>query len=125
MRLTDKRKALLNLLSVSDVPLTARDLYEQTQPHPDLSTVYRALEVLEKEHYIHSVLLFSGERYYYHGRKHGHFLVCHSCHEIIPFEHCHASAMEQEMEQKYGYHIDQHILTFEGECGRCRAAGSV
>ena len=52
MKLTKKRQQILNLIQSSDTPINAKFL--KSKVDFDLSTVYRALEFLEKNNYIFS-----------------------------------------------------------------------
>lgn len=121
LRMTPVRRDLLHTLEGAERPLTAQELH-QLHPGYDLSTVYRALEYLAAADSIDTESFFGEERYYFIGKGHGHFLLCSSCHAIIPFQDCTAGEIQQRLEQKYGYHIMQHILTFQGICPHCRDA---
>ena len=50
MKLTKKRQQILNLIQSSDTPINAKFL--KSKVDFDLSTVYRALEFLEKNIYM-------------------------------------------------------------------------
>ena len=62
MKLTKKRQQILNLIQSSDTPINAKFL--KSKVDFDLSTVYRALEFLEKNNYIFS-FDFENEKYYF------------------------------------------------------------
>ncbi len=118
-KLTPVRQAVLDTLEAATLPVTASILHHQLDQY-DLSTIYRALEFLESLGLIESLSFFGGERFYYAGRGHGHFLLCQSCHEIIPFDDCAAMDIQERLAERYGYAINQHSLTFQGLCPHCQ-----
>ena len=62
-RLTELRKKILQVINASGRPLSAKNIFEKIPSRPNLSTVYRALDFLEKEKYVHSVS-FSRIKFY-------------------------------------------------------------
>lgn len=90
-RLTEKRKKLLTLLVVSEVPMSAYELadaYSQSEgePMPAMS-VYRILEFLESEQLVHK--LSSTNKYIAcshiacdHAHEVSQFLICGTCERV-------------------------------------------
>jgi len=78
MKLTKKRQQILNLIQSSDTPINAKFL--KSKVDFDLSTVYRALEFLEKNNYIFS-FDFENEKYYFK-EENANFFICDSCKHI-------------------------------------------
>ena len=72
MKLTKKRQQILNLVQSSDTPINAKFL--KSKVDFDLSTVYRALEFLEKNNYIFS-FDFENEKYYFK-EENANFFIC-------------------------------------------------
>ena len=83
MKLTKKRQQILNLIQSSDTPINAKFL--KSKVDFDLSTVYRALEFLEKNNYIFS-FDFENEKYYFKEENANFFIEIESkCFKINLF----------------------------------------
>jgi len=120
-RLTERRKEILQVINESGKPLNAKDIFEKISSQPNLSTVYRALDFLEKEKYINSVS-FSRIKFYYKGLEEegGHFLFCGKCHEILEFNDCVVHDLKDKIQEQFNYTITGHVLCFEGVCSDCQ-----
>ena len=118
--LTELRKDILKIIKNADKPLNARKILDSMNSRPNLSTVYRALDYMEKHGFIQSIAFFEGTRFYYSMNKHAHFLLCKECHEIQEFEHCTAHKILGTLEKEYNYRITDHVLFFRGICMDCR-----
>ena len=122
MKLTALRQSVLDLLRLSETPQSAQALHKSLDEKITLSSLYRALDFLERHELIQSLSLFDNTRYYTIAQAHSHYLICENCHEIIPFTHCGAEQLEETLEKETGYSIHKHVLTFLGLCPECRAA---
>ena len=122
-RLTELRQEILGTVQQADRPINARMILRRMPSNPDVSTVYRALDYLEKEDLVHSVS-FSRTTFYYaeSDRGCGHFLYCGNCHEILQFEECFADDLQQALQERFQYRISKHVLSFEGVCSDCQAS---
>ena len=61
-RLTELRKEISEIVNGAEKPLSVKAIQERAGAEPNLSTVYRALDYLEKKRYVQSVTLFDGTR---------------------------------------------------------------
>ena len=120
-RLTQNREKILSIIHESEIPLNVMRIHKRLLESPNLSTVYRSLDYLERYEYIKS-FSFGSARFFYAPDKneHGHFLVCRECQEIIPFYECGIENLQDSLEQKYQYNITNHIIYFEGICPDCQ-----
>jgi len=119
-RLTDLRKEILNVINKAKKPLNAKIIKKRLISQPDFSTIYRALDFLERQKFVYSVS-FTGVKYYFTSKKgNGHFLVCKKCREILEFKDCVAESLQERIQQKYNYKISEHVLYFEGLCSKCQ-----
>ncbi len=119
-RLTRLRKAVLKTINDAEKPLSAKILKKRIRAKSDLSTVYRAVDFLEKNKFISSVS-FSGVKFYFTSTKgNGHFLICQECHEILEFGGCVAENIRKKIQKKYDYRIADHVLYFTGICPECQ-----
>ena len=129
VRLTEKRKRILEILLVSGVPLSAYEIADAYSKAFDESipamTVYRILDFLETEHLLHK--LSSTNKYVScshisNGCKHDipQFLICGKCQSTkeisIP------KGVIDELEKiviKAGYTLTQSQLELKGLCSNC------
>ena len=119
-RLTKLRKEMLDLVISSDTPQNVKMVISKMKKKPDLSTVYRGLEYLEKKKYINSVS-FSDTRYYYSAAKKykGHFIVCTSCSYIAEFKECRMKPVEKKIKEDFNFNVTDHVVYFKGVCSQC------
>jgi Fur family ferric uptake transcriptional regulator len=119
-RLTDVRREILKVIESAEKPLNVKIIEHRLTSHPNLSTIYRALDFLEAEKLIRSVS-FSGVKFYFTSKRgNGHFLVCKECHEILEFRECVVKNLQKKIQEKYDYEITDHILYFQGLCLECQ-----
>lgn len=118
--LTDLRKDIYNVIEVAEKPLSVKNILDVLEAPPNMSTVYRALDFMEKQGLIQSIAFFDGTRFYFSARKHTHFILCNECHEIREFEHCTAAMMQEAVAESFHYTITDHVLYFKGVCEDCR-----
>src|SRR3989339_746680 len=118
--LTNLRKEIFSIIDHSDIPVNVKTITDQIESNPNLSTVYRALDYMEKKGLIQSIALFDGVRFYCSGEKHTHFIICRECHEIKGFDHCNADAILKSIENELNYKVTDHVFYFTGFCGDCK-----
>ena len=85
----------------------------------DLSTVYRALEFLEKNNYIFS-FDFENEKYYFK-EENANFFICDSCKHIETVPEFSNKETEKEKSElkKRGFSLLSHLSIFKGKCNDC------
>ena len=120
-RWTSLRKEILRVIDESEKPLNAKAVMNRIPFNPNFSTVYRALDFLEREKCVQSVS-FSRVKFYYTetDRRGGHFLFCGRCHEIRGFDDCVATDLIGKIQERFNYAITHHVLCFEGFCSNCQ-----
>lgn len=121
--ITKWRKEVFDIINSSDKPLRAEDIYKQNGLKPNLSTVYRALNYLEKKDYISSVSFEGNVRYYFAKNKHYHFLICKNCGKIEVFTECMANEIKKQIEERFNFEITDHVFYFKGLCNECKKGG--
>ena len=120
MRFTENREDVLRLLKKAKTPLSVEGIKKKLEKDLDTSTVYRALNFLEKNHFIDSTSFGKNFRFFYCRNNFKHFLFCENCHKIEVFDDCFAGEIEKKINEKYGFEIDSHILYFRGICNTCQ-----
>lgn len=129
LKSTKTRLSILTILSQSEQPLDAEQILSalKAQNIPaSLSTVYRALEVLDQKELITAMTLSGAHRtlYAFNRRIHRHYLVCLGCKKMLPVEGCPLSGYEKQLEQQTGFLIAAHQLDLYGYCPACRQKNS-
>lgn len=124
---TRQRKAILNILSSSQQPMAAEDVYlelKQNQIDVNLSTVYRSLEIMSGKDVVRKVSVAGDNRMLYelNERSHQHYLVCVNCKKIQPVGHCPLEAYEKSVARETNYAIMGHRLDIYGLCPECQTA---
>ncbi len=115
MKLTEKRKEILGIIYSSKVPLNAKNLKHKV--NFDLSTIYRALDFLEKNKYIYS-LDFENEKYYFKDEN-AHFFICSSCRHMEFLPGFSSIETEARLLRKKGFSLISHLSIFKGKCNDC------
>ena len=111
MKLTKKRQQILNLIQSSDTPINAKFL--KSKVDFDLSTVYRALEFLEKNNYIFS-FDFENEKYYFKEEN----ANCKHIETMPEFSNEETEKEKSEL-KKRGFSLLSHLSIFKGKCNDC------
>lgn len=118
------RLSILMILTQSDQPLDAEQIYSTLKAQgisANLSTVYRALEVLSQKELITSLHFSSScKTLYTNCQTHQHYLVCLDCKKMIAVAGCPLAKYEEHLEQQTGYRISAHRLDLYGYCPDCR-----
>lgn len=125
LRLTPTRKRILEMVLAADGPVKAYDLLDQLkaeQPKAAPPTVYRALEFLLDNHFIHRLETLNAFVSCFHpeDQHQGQFLICEQC-EAVTEVHDHSiedrlrdAALAREFEPR------RQVLEIYGTCRVCR-----
>jgi Fe2+ or Zn2+ uptake regulation protein len=125
-RYTTQRRALVDLLSEVDQPLTIPQLLDR-RPGLAQCSAYRNLAVLERAGVVHRIVT-SDEFARYELTEdlthHHHHLICSSCGDVTDFEV--SATVEQELEsalakvaKRTGFQVRTHRLDLVGTCPTC------
>jgi Fur family zinc uptake transcriptional regulator len=124
VRLTNQRKTVLRLLSVSDKPLSAYELLDRMRSvvkNPTPPVVYRALEFLLQQGLIHKLETQHSYISCVHP-EHPHssqFLICDNCGQVIEIEDASMSRNLQAISQSMGFHAKRPVVELLGTCKQC------
>lgn len=122
MRNTVQRQIVLDSLIKLNSHSNVDELYTEIKKyHPSISktTVYRNLRQLAKTGVIREVALADGlERYDEHPFRHYHFR-CRSCGKIFDLDTEYIEGIDDIIQKKYGFQVDEHELVFRGFCDKC------
>jgi len=121
-RNTLQRQIILDALIKLKTHPTVEDVYAEIQSeYPAISktTVYRNLRLLTKNGVIREVSLPDGlERYDARADPHYHF-KCRNCGRIFDVDMGYLAGINETIEKKYNFQVDEHDVVFRGICVKC------
>ena len=123
-RLTAARRVILDTLTTSGGHLTADGLLElvqQRDPGVGRMTVYRTLDLLSELGAIRPIYQGTGAAHYILLHQgHHHHLICSGCQQIVEFDECVGTAIEEVIQQRFNFELEGHLLEFYGRCPACQ-----
>lgn len=127
LRLTQPRRVILDYIHDKGDHLTAEEIITYVHgksPRVNKSTIYRTLELLEKNECV--VKSESMDRTIYHHAEdgHHHHLVCSNCGKTINCEEDIFAPVERLLQEKHGFQIDFKHVVMSGLCKECRSKRS-
>ncbi|MFO7881264.1 MAG: transcriptional repressor [Kosmotogaceae bacterium] len=121
---TPLRKKIHKMIEVSETPINADTIHNKMDNKPDLSSIYRALNYLERKGMVKSLTFNTKINYYYTPKKHPHhFLYCKTCGKTESFDVCFAKEVQKKIEDTHKFHITDHVFYFIGICEECMKRG--
>lgn len=119
--MTQLREEVLDYIRTVEKPVNAKIIARKIHSDPNLSSIYRALDYLESQNFIHGIS-FSRTKYYYPKNASGcvHFIHCLQCHEVMPVSDCFLNHDKLD-ESQTPFEITSHLLLLEGYCPECKA----
>jgi Fur family ferric uptake transcriptional regulator len=130
-KLTPQRRAVLDVLLENEGKhLSTEEIYDLVKgdcPEIGLATVYRTLQLLEKMGVACRMNFDDGCNRYELVHKdedhQHHHLVCMNCGSVQEVEGDLLEALEDKIEDKYNFKIENHSVKFFGYCENCRSNG--
>ena len=125
MRLTTRRREVLELILVAEGPVTAYQLLEQLQATRKGAVppmVYRALEfLLENEliHKVESLSAFVACKMADHHHDAAQFLICRQCGAVKEVEDEAVNRALDDVAHKMGFHPGKSLVELRGICSDC------
>ncbi|MBA5867333.1 MAG: transcriptional repressor [Nitrospira sp. CR1.3] len=124
-KLTKPRRAILDVLERSPLPITASAVHgrlRKSKSPVDLVTVYRNIAMLQELGLVTPVGLFEGQMRYEvrYGREHHHHIQCRGCGRIVDLMLCPLKKLTALVEQRTRFSVDDHALEFFGWCPQCQ-----
>jgi len=123
MRFTENRKAVFDVINQAQAPLNVEGIKDRIGKRLDTSTIYRALEFLEKRELVSSVSFGGNIRFFFRKERFRHFLFCERCNGIEVFEKCGAKPMMEAVKKEHDFKINSHVFYFSGICSKCIEKG--
>lgn len=124
IKVTTCRKAVMDTLAKSEVPISAEDIYmklKETDTDINLSTVYRNLELLAMKNIVTKINFIDNAHmlYEYNSNEHKHYLICTDCRKIFCVKGCPIKDYVHEVEENTGFKVTGHSLYMYGICKSC------
>ncbi|GAA0069483.1 transcriptional repressor [Clostridium sardiniense] len=126
-KLTPQRRAIVDTIIKNEGKhLTAEEIYDEVKkdcPEIGLATVYRTVLLLEEVKLLSRLDLSDGCSRYeiiHQDEEHRHHhLICNQCNKVFEVEEDLLDELEQRIETKYGFKIQDHSVKFFGICEEC------
>jgi Fur family ferric uptake transcriptional regulator len=90
-------------------------------PTAGFSTVFRAMQALERAGIVDAVDLGDGKARYETHRDHHEHILCTVCGTVAEVPGCVVEDAVGQVERRTGYQISSHRVVFGGVCRPCRA----
>ena len=125
VRLTSQRKRVFELICASKKASSAYELLEdlkQSEPQAKPPTVYRALDFLMEQGFIHRVESTNSFISCCSCNAHKHFsqlLICDQCGNVIELQDDSLIALLADHAEKHGFKIVNHVIESHGVCQSC------
>ncbi|MCA8971600.1 MAG: transcriptional repressor [Planctomycetes bacterium] len=121
-RLTRQRRAILEVLTSSDRPLSPAEITERAAENVasiSLVTVYRNLKTLCENGAIVAVeLVGRPPRYEAAGLSHHHHFLCVDCDRVFDIQGCRLGSLRDMLPK--GFEVQHHEVQLSGRCKDCR-----
>ena len=91
---------------------------------PGIASIFRTVRLLCDLHLLQRIHGLDDCHRYSLGAGHGHHLVCTRCGAMERFENCGVQALVQQLEQRTGFQVSNHLVELFGLCPRCRAVAA-
>jgi Fe2+ or Zn2+ uptake regulation protein len=98
------------------------DAVRRQIPTADFSTVFRAMQALERTGLVDQVDLGDGKARYETRRDHHEHIRCTVCGTVAEVPGCVVKDVVAQVQRRTGYQVDSHQVVFAGVCRMCRGA---
>jgi Fur family ferric uptake transcriptional regulator len=123
LRLTQPRRVILEYIHDNSAHLTAEEIISHVHaqfPHINKSTIYRTLDLLEKNNCVFKSKSMDRTIYHHADEGHHHHLVCSKCGKTIDCDEDIFSTVEKELKKKLGFQVNFKHVVMSGLCKECR-----
>lgn len=123
-RLTPQRRVILETLERARHHTTAEDVARRVGerfPGVDASTVYRTLELLEREELVTHTHFDDGvTRWHLASEQRHQHLVCRNCGDELELEVALLEPAARKIRERFGFEPDMAHFAIAGTCAKCR-----
>jgi Fur family ferric uptake transcriptional regulator len=125
LRITQPRRAILDYIHDNGEHLTAEEIINFVQakhPRVNKSTIYRTLDLLEKNACVYKSESDNGTVYHHAEEGHHYHLVCRQCGKTLDCDENIFKPVEKMLLEKYNFKIDFKHVVMDGLCASCNKA---
>jgi len=126
LKFTKQREVVLKTMYNNDDHFSPESLYMLLkESYPELNvgiaTVYRTLNLLEDSDMVTSLSFgSSGKKFELGNKPHHDHMICKVCDDIIEFEDNAIEKRQEEIANKYGFKLTNHMMQLYGICKICQ-----
>ncbi len=125
LKYSKQREQVIDELALIEQPISVDELYgnlKKQELRINLSTVYRTIEALHNHKIIEKVYSTLKHSYLIQlaHAHHQHYLVCISCHTMIPIDYCPMEQLLGHIKKEYDFQVISHQLEISGICNNCQ-----
>ena len=123
LRFTQPRRVILDYIHEQGDHLTAEEIIEYVHgklPQVNKSTIYRTLELLEKNECVFKSVSMNRNIYHHSDEGHHHHLICRKCRKTIDCEEDLFAPVERSLGKEYRFNADFNHVVISGLCEDCR-----
>lgn len=123
LKLTPQRRVIVDIIHDTGDHLTAEEIISYVHskmPRVNKSTIYRTLELLEKNECVFKSE--SGNQTIYHHAEEGHHhhLICQQCGKTTDCNENLFLSVEKSLAEKYGFRVSFKHIVMSGLCETCK-----
>lgn len=122
IKITKARVNILNIIAAEKFAICADDIYDRCKKEKfnvDLSTIYRTLELLEKNEIIDKFDIGNGKyKYLFKLNNHKHAIQCKICNKQVEYD-CLMPQIIELLKVKTGFTITEGEIILKGLCENC------
>ncbi|MGH2363970.1 MAG: Fur family transcriptional regulator [Chloroflexota bacterium] len=123
LRVTGQRETVVRAIAGKTGAFNPEALFDELRPGGiGRATVYRALELLERQGMLARIHLNGCHAYTVCEEQHHHHLVCTSCNKVVPVDATDVESAIRRLAVDLRFRVDTHTLEFSGRCEACLAA---
>jgi Fe2+ or Zn2+ uptake regulation protein len=124
LKATPKRAAILDILENASVYMSPEEVWDQMRQRFNkigLPTVYRNLDELAANGFIHNIILPNRQLNYFYcaNKSHHHHFICVGCKIVLDIDLCNKNKIKKQVKQKLNGLMLSHLMQINGICENC------
>jgi len=125
LKYSKQREQIIEALANLHQPISVEELYSLLKSSGklmNLSTVYRTVDALSTSGLVEKVYnsITNNNLIQLSQNHHQHYLMCVSCHKMIPIDYCPMKELLDYIDKTYEFEVTSHQLEISGYCKECK-----
>ena len=123
LKSTKARESILQIIQKAKLPISAEEIYKEClhKANVNLSTIYRTLNVLEKNKILIKQVRQNGVAFYQENKHdHKHLLICTKCGKKITLDICPLEEILNNLSKSTNFEVTSHVIEVYGLCEKCK-----